>query len=377
MLMWVRRAPHRLSSSVVRVHPPRWCECHRYATRSREHPSHTKPGRSSRGGGTRPGGRSARGARRAQEQREDALAPSGVLVVNKPVGPTSADVVRAVSRAYGRRKGVGHSGTLDPFASGVLVVCIGRNATRLMPFLQRNGDKEYVADILLGEETDTLDNTGEVVATADIPTGLRAADVSAVLENMIGTVMQTPPAYSALRVNGRKAYELARSGEAVELAPRPVELRAAEVLHVSDCGTRLTLRIRTGSGFYVRSLARDLAAALGTVGRLDALCRTENALFRIEEAVSLDAIRATHTTDRADPPPLLSPADAIRSAAAVVLCPRGLEDLSYGRCPSGLTVPVAEQHLVAPHTAGNFDPEADPSGQLVKLLVCHTGHLFS
>ena len=141
MLMWVRRAPHRLSSSVVRVHPPRWCECHRYATRSREHPSHTKPGRSSRGGGTRPGGRSARGARRAQEQREDALAPSGVLVVNKPVGPTSADVVRAVSRAYGRRKGVGHSGTLDPFASGVLVVCIGRNATRLMPFLQRNGDK--------------------------------------------------------------------------------------------------------------------------------------------------------------------------------------------------------------------------------------------
>lgn len=332
-----------------------------------------KKQRDGSGGGRRRGGRSSRGARRAQQQREDALAPCGVLVVNKPAGPSSADVVRAVSRAYGRRKGVGHSGTLDPFASGVLVICVGRAATRLVPYLQRNGDKEYVAEILLGEETDTLDNTGEVVATADIPAGMRAVDVSTILDDMVGTIMQTPPAYSALRVNGRKAYELARRGEAVELEPRPVELRAAELLGLSDCGARLTVRIRTGSGFYVRSLARDLAVALGTVGRLDALCRTENSLFRIEEAVSLDTIRATHTSDAYDPPPLLKPADAVRSAPALVLCPRDLENLSLGRCPIDLTVPLAEQPLRDQHPVRTSDSMADlndprPAVQLVKLL---------
>ena len=332
-----------------------------------EYSSVNKRQRDGRGGSSRRGGRSSRGARRAEQQREDALAPSGVLVVNKPAGPSSADVVRAVSRAYGRRKGIGHTGTLDPFASGVLVICVGRTATRLVPYLQRNGDKEYVAEILLGEETDTLDNTGTVVATADVPATLHAVDVSTVLDGMVGTVMQTPPAYSALRVDGRKAYELARAGEAVELEPRPVELRAAELLHLSECGARLTLRIRTGSGFYVRSLARDLAAALGTVGRLDGLCRTENALFRIEEAVSLESIRATNTTGVNNAPPLLKPADAIRSATALVLCPQGLQDLSHGRCPRGLTVPPAQQHLMDPNR-GFEAGDTGPSGDLVKLL---------
>ena len=197
---------------------------------------------------------------------QDAQAPTGVIIVDKPAGPTSFGVVRSVRRAY-QVKRVGHTGTLDPFATGVLAVCVGRAATRLVPWLQR-GDKEYEAEILLGERTDTLDPTGEVVARAEAPP-VSVADVAVVLADMRGAVMQTPPAYSALKVRGRRAYDLARRGEAPELAPRPVELRDAEVVSVD--GARLRVRIRTGPGFYVRCLARDVAAALGSVGRLERL----------------------------------------------------------------------------------------------------------
>lgn len=368
-----RRRRAVLASGSVGIHQPaRWWQSRHYATRSQSEPAKQRRGGGG-GSGRKRGGRSSRGARRAEQQRQDALLPSGVLIVDKPVGASSADAVRAVSRAYGRRKGVGHSGTLDPFASGVLVICVGRTATRLVPYLQRNGDKEYIAEIVLGEQTDTLDNTGKVIATAEIPTGLCAANVSMVLDSMVGTVMQTPPMYSALRINGQKAYELARQGESVELEPRAVSLRAAELLHISDCGTRLNVRIRTGSGFYVRSLARDLAAALGTVGRLDALRRTENGLFHIEEAVSLDRIRAVDVSDADNPPPLLSPAEAIRSVVAITLCDRGMQDLSFGRCPQGLTVPPEEQQRAEQVVRRNRDFDTDvedtePHGQLVKLL---------
>jgi tRNA pseudouridine55 synthase len=339
-------------------------------SQSKPRGSQRRRGGGSRGSDRRRGDSSARGVRRAEQQRQETLAPSGVLIIDKPVGPTSADIIRVVSRAYGRRKGVGHSGTLDPFASGVLVVCVGRGATRLVPYLQRNGDKEYIAEILLGEETDTLDNTGDVVATAEVPTGLCAADVSAVLDSMVGTVMQVPPIHSALKLNGKKAYELARRGEAVELAPRPVELRAAELLEMAECGTRLRVRIRTGSGFYVRSLARDLAVALGTVGRLDGLRRTENGLFRVEEAVSLDDIRASTADPDTPPPPLMEPAEALRSAVPLVLDERGLDDVSRGRCPRGLEIPAEAEPAQGASAAQDGDEEEDTagSGRLVKLL---------
>lgn len=201
---------------------------------------------------------SRQGQQHAERERQEfeAGSPTGVLIVDKPVGPSSTDIVRAVKRAYGFKKGVGHTGTLDPFASGVMVVCLGRSATRLVPYLQLEGDKEYEAEILLGEETDTLDSTGAVTATADVPAGITPEIIAAVLDPMVGAVwMQVPPIYSALKIKGESAYEYARRGEHVEMAARPVEMRAYELMSLGECGKRVKLRIRTGSGFYVRSLA--------------------------------------------------------------------------------------------------------------------------
>jgi tRNA pseudouridine55 synthase len=277
----------------------------------------------------------------------------GIVVVDKPAGPTSFDAVKAVRRAYGMRR-VGHTGTLDPFATGILPVCVGRSATRLVPWLQR-GDKEYEATIVLGEETDTLDPTGEVVATDPDFGGVARVAVEALLPLLSGTIMQVPPAYSALKVRGQRAYKLARAGQAPELAPRPVELRAAEVLEVGDWqeqdGRLVRLRIRTGPGFYVRALARDLARALGTVGRLEALRRTESGGFVQSEAVALDDLDAAN--------PLIPPADALRSVEALVLHPDQLAFVRVGRLPDDLAIPPGEERKLL----------AD-DGRLVAIAAC-------
>lgn len=248
----------------------------------------------------------------------------GVIVIDKPAGPTSFEVVRAVRRAFDVRR-VGHTGTLDPFATGVLPICVGRTATRLVPWLQR-GIKEYEATVLLGEETDTLDPTGEVVATGD---GIRAQGViEAVLPLLAGPIMQAPPAYSALKVRGKRAYDLARAGQAPELAPRPVDLH--EVALCSVDGPRVELRLRTGPGFYVRAFARDLALALGTVGRLDALRRTESGGFRLEDAVPLDELDGAVN--------LIPPGAALRGLPQRELDEAQALLVRTGRLPDGLVV---------------------------------------
>lgn len=288
-----------------------------------------------------------------QPVTQEAQAPTGVIIVDKPAGPTSFEVVRSVRRAY-QVKRVGHTGTLDPFATGVLAICVGRGATRLVPWLQR-GDKEYQAEILLGERTDTLDPTGEVVAQAEAPP-VSVADVSAVLAAMRGTVMQTPPAFSALKVRGRRAYDLARRGEAPELAPRPVELRDAEVLSVD--GPRVRVRIRTGPGFYVRALARDVAEALGSVGRLDRLRRTETGAFRIDEATPLANV--------ADAPALVPPGEALRGLPAYDLDDAQWATVRVGKAPDGITLSTPEAKLLSPEGALAAIAAADGEG--VRLL---------
>ncbi|MPZ18361.1 MAG: tRNA pseudouridine(55) synthase TruB [Luteitalea sp.] len=209
----------------------------------------------------------------------------GVLVVDKPAGPTSHDVVAAVRRAVGQRR-VGHTGTLDPFATGVLALVLGR-ATRLSRFLTAS-TKRYVAGVRLGVATDTYDVTG-------VPAGERApkAVVEAIAPNAIepvlarfrGRLEQAPPPFSAKKIGGVRAYTLARRQAAVAPAPVMVTVYACQLVSVE--GGLVTLDISCSAGCYVRSLAQDLGAALGVGAHLESLRRTANGEFRVAQAISL------------------------------------------------------------------------------------------
>ena len=207
----------------------------------------------------------------------------GLLLVDKPAGMTSHDVVLAARRAFGESR-IGHAGTLDPFATGLLVLLLGR-ATRLLPYLD-GVPKEYEASIMLGSETETDDLHGAVVRTAPAPGDAPIADAIA---RLTGPLEQTPPAYSAKRIGGRRAYDAARAGVALALAPAPVEVFAWR--NVSREGDVLRATIECGAGTYVRALARDLGRLTGSAAHLAALRRTRSGPFRVDDAVSLDRLR--------------------------------------------------------------------------------------
>jgi tRNA pseudouridine55 synthase len=209
----------------------------------------------------------------------------GVVVLDKPAGMTSFRAVEKVSRLLGKRK-CGHAGTLDPMATGVLPVCVGK-ATKIAAYISMQ-DKEYDASFRFGAATDTGDVTGrEVDARPDASAA--EGTVSAAVAGLIGTWEQVPPAYSAVKVGGTRAYALARRGEAVDLAPRRVTVTAAKVLAWSPEGFRLVLTC--SKGFYVRALSRDLGRAFGVPMAVSSLRRLRCGPFRIEDAVTLDAIR--------------------------------------------------------------------------------------
>lgn len=212
----------------------------------------------------------------------------GVLNIDKPAGCTSRDVVDHVQRLVRPAK-AGHAGTLDPLATGVLVVCVGQ-ATRLIEYVQRL-PKSYRAEFLLGRSSDTEDVEGQVVELS-CPTVPTRDQIVAAARRFVGQIQQRPPRYSALKVAGRRAYDLARAGQQVELAPRTVVVDALAVHRYEY--PRLVLDVTCGSGTYVRSLGRDLAAALGTAAVMAALRRTAIGSFRVEDAVPPDAL--THDT---------------------------------------------------------------------------------
>ncbi|MCW2755714.1 MAG: truB [Marmoricola sp.] len=213
---------------------------------------------------------------------------SGLVVVDKPAGMTSHDVVARVRRLAGTRK-VGHAGTLDPMATGVLVVGINR-ATRLLGHLLLT-DKTYDATIVLGASTTTDDAEGEELQTAATDAVSEAA-VGAGLEAMVGEIDQVPSAVSAIKVDGKRAYERVRAGEHVELAPRRVRVASIDVTRVARAGARLEVDVSVAcsSGTYIRAIARDLGEALGVGGHLSALRRTAVGSFRIESARTLDEL---------------------------------------------------------------------------------------
>lgn len=225
-----------------------------------------------------------------------------VLPVDKPEGPTSHDVVADARRALGTRK-IGHTGTLDPFASGLLVLCVGW-ATRLAEYLT-DLPKSYVAEARLGVETDTLDREGRVVAETARWEGLTRREIQSAASALVGEIEQIPPQYSAKKVGGEAMHRRARRGEVVELPPVPVTIHALEVRDVDL--PRVTLAVRCSSGTYVRALARDLGARLGVGAHLTSLRRTTVGGFDVERAVSLADLDDTEVVERAR----LSPVDAL------------------------------------------------------------------
>ncbi len=210
----------------------------------------------------------------------------GVLVVDKPKGITSFDVVREVRRALGQKK-VGHTGTLDPMATGVLPVCVGE-ATKLAQFITE-ATKAYDATLKLGVTTDTLDADGKALVTRAVPP-LDAATLEAALARFRGPQRQVPPMYSAVRVGGKRLYELARAGEEIERQPRDVTVH--ELVLRDFSADEVKLSVTSSKGFFVRTLAADLGEALGCGAHLVALRRTQSGPFTLAQAMPLAEVQA-------------------------------------------------------------------------------------
>ena len=260
----------------------------------------------------------------------------GVLVCDKAAGMTSHDVVARVRRLAGQRR-VGHGGTLDPPATGVLVLALGR-ATRLLPFLPTE-PKRYLATVAFGAETDTLDAAGTVTATADAAAVDEAA-LRAAMAGFVGPQEQVPPMVSAIKVGGERLYAKARRGEQVERAPRPIVVHALELLGFS-AGERplATVEVVCSGGTYIRSLAADLGRAVGTLAHLAGLRRTAVGRFTEEEAHRLEDLAGEGKLAAA----VLDPAAAMDPAAVRAVTPAEASALATGRTldPTGRGDPVA------------------------------------
>lgn len=229
----------------------------------------------------------------------------GVLPVDKPAGPSSHDMVSAVRRALRTRR-VGHTGTLDPFASGLLLICVGA-ATRLAEYLS-GLDKQYHATVVLGFATDTDDHTGVPLTTEEtLPDASRVlrTDVERVLAGMTGDVLQRPPAYSAKKRDGERAYAAARAGRPLALEPVPVHIDHIDIVHFEP--PRVELDVACGSGTYIRAIARDLGQALGMGGHLAALRRTRVGRCVVDHAITPEQLTDADAVRRA----MIRPADAL------------------------------------------------------------------
>ncbi|MGI6721832.1 MAG: tRNA pseudouridine(55) synthase TruB [Anaerovoracaceae bacterium] len=209
----------------------------------------------------------------------------GIINIDKPQGFTSHDCVAVVRRLTGVRR-VGHTGTLDPMATGVLPVCVG-NATRIMEYLD-NDVKEYDCTMQLGIETDTCDTTGKVISRSDLR-GITPAEIERAFSGFHGEISQIPPKYSAIKVNGRKLYEYARSDQSVEIKPRRVTIFDLRIEEIAGDSIRFTVRCSRGT--YIRSICRDVGRILGCGAAMSALCRTQSGIFRLQDAIGIHDLR--------------------------------------------------------------------------------------
>ncbi|HWP66475.1 MAG TPA: tRNA pseudouridine(55) synthase TruB [Candidatus Limnocylindria bacterium] len=290
---------------------------------------------------------------------------SGLLLVDKDEGVTSAGVIRTLKGALGRVK-AGHLGTLDPFASGLLPLCLGE-ATKVARYLLLE-DKAYAGTIQLGSETDTLDRTGAVVACAPVP-ALDDAALADVAARFTGAIRQVPPMYSALKRDGVPLYELARRGESVERAPRAVEVRELTLRRAAD--DRIALAVRCSKGTYVRVLAADIARALGTVGHLATLRRTAVGPFTVEQAWPAARLLATPRADW----PLVSVRRALAGLETFVLAGDAIAHLRRGRQGALRQLPhgrPGQTALLVSEGAGDVEAVIEVAGggdwRLVRML---------
>jgi tRNA pseudouridine55 synthase len=279
-----------------------------------------------------------------------AHARSGVLVVDKPAGPTSHDVVDRVRRVLAVRR-VGHTGTLDPFATGVLPICVGK-ATRLVRFLS-GGPKVYAATVRLGFDTDTDDLTGTPLHEPRAVC-LSGDEIAAALRSQLGEIEQTAPAYSAKHVHGRRLYDLAREGVPVARPTSRVVVHAIRLVASHEEG--LDLEVTCSPGTYIRALARDLGAVLGTGGHLVALRRLRSGTFGLEQAIELDALGAET--------PLVPLKALLPEMPAVIVGAEGRSAVGHGR-------PLTRELVLEgfPDAPPERLRVLDPSGDLLALAV--------
>ncbi len=281
-------------------------------------------------------------------RRRGATDLAGILLLDKPAGLTSHDVVAAVRRATGEGR-VGHAGTLDPMATGLLVVLVGPY-TRLEPYLS-SATKSYHATIAFGTATDTDDADGRVLATAPVPTAvLDPVHARAVLVALLGEGAQTPPVYSAIKVAGRTAHKAARAGEAIELAPRLIVIERAELLAVRDDPASWDVALTVSKGTYIRAIARDLGESEGTRAHLTALRRTECGRLQLEDSLTLEEIRGA--------------ADAGGPAAVAQLFADPLSALGLPQVPSDAPTVVAGRTL-----SRDLAPAGSDEGSAVAVTV--------
>ena len=275
----------------------------------------------------------------------------GWLIIDKPAGMTSTDVVNRVKRGFDAQK-AGHGGTLDPLATGVLPIAFG-SATKTVPYVM-DGTKLYRFTLRLGEARDTDDSDGAVTATSHArPTddALRAA-----LPTFTGEIMQIPPIYSAIKVAGERAYDMAREGRAPVLEARPARVDRFELVERVDQDTAI-FKVQSGKGVYMRSLARDLAAACGTVGHIAALRRLRVGPFLEENAISLDNAMPAEDTARSSPDLLLPVLTALADIPALALTDAEAVLLTQGQAISLLTL------------MGRIPDDANPAGGLARAMA--------
>lgn len=280
---------------------------------------------------------------------------SGFLVVDKPKGITSNQVVGEVRRAVGVRK-VGHAGTLDPMATGAVVLAVGK-VTRLIRYIQ-DQEKEYRATALFGVATDTLDADGAVLSRE--PMDVKAEDIEALVPRFIGTISQIPPMVSALKQDGRRLYELAREGQVIEREARQVEVHELEILSVgAPPYPEVEFRVVCGKGTYVRSLADDMAAMLGGSAHLTMLRRTRIGSLRASNGVTIEDLGNWKSY-------FLSPAEALSDLPAVTVDPETVAGVRNGLGFVG--GPIVTGPEGAPYRV------LDPEGGLIAVYIRHGEH---
>ncbi len=275
----------------------------------------------------------------------------GWLIIDKPPGLTSTDVVNRVRRAFDAQK-AGHGGTLDPLATGVLPVAFGA-ATKTVPYVM-DGTKLYRFTLRFGEARDTDDADGKITATS--PARPTDEAIRAALPTFRGDIMQTPPIFSAVKIAGERAYDMAREGRPPSLEPRPARVDSFDLIERPSRDTAV-FEVASGKGVYMRSLARDLAIACGTLGHVAALRRLRVGPFSEAQAIPLDKLRATDDTAPASPDLLLPVATALADIPALALTEAEAGGLKHGQAISLVTL------------MGRIPGSADPDGGLVRAMA--------